>query len=97
MYTYLIRCKDSSLYCGYSSDIERRVYEHKNKIGSKYTRAKGFSRLEMYILSESKSSAMKLEHFIKKLSKDEKERLIMGEYSILDKSNIKIIEIVKPN
>ncbi len=93
MYTYLLRCKDSSLYCGYTTDIERREKEHKNKIGSKYVRAHGFSSLELYIKLESKSKAMKMESAIKKLSKQKKEKLIEGDNSILDLIDIDYISI----
>ena len=40
-YTYIIRCKDNTLYTGYTTDIERRMKEHKSGINSKYTKAKG--------------------------------------------------------
>ncbi|MBC2577436.1 GIY-YIG nuclease family protein [Peptostreptococcus russellii] len=93
MYTYILRCKDNSLYCGYTTDISRREEEHKNKIGSKYVRAHGFKKLELYIVLESKSLAMKMECAIKKLSKGKKEKLIQGDDSIIDKLDIDYISI----
>ena len=30
-YTYIIRCKDNTLYTGYTTDIERRMKEHNAK------------------------------------------------------------------
>lgn len=89
MYTYLIRCLDNSLYCGYTTDIDRRISEHKNGIGSKYVSAKGFLRVEIVFKLEDKSSAMKLENFIKKLSKKKKEELIHGSIHYLEACNIK--------
>lgn len=71
-YTYIIRCKNNTLYTGYTTDIIRRMEEHKKGINSKYTRAKGFDKLEMFFESDSKSQAMKLEYYIKKLSKSKK-------------------------
>ena len=71
-YTYIIRCKDNSLYTGYTSDIKRRIEEHKKGINSKYTRAKGFDKLEVYFISDTRSNAMKLESYIKKLSRKKK-------------------------
>lgn len=70
-YTYIIRCKNNTLYTGYTTDIVRRMEEHKKGINSKYTRAKGFDKLEVFE-SNSKSQAMKLEYYIKKLSKSQK-------------------------
>lgn len=71
-YTYIIRCKNNTLYTGYTTDIIRRMEEHKKGINSKYTRAKGFDKLEVFFESDSKSQAMKLEYYIKKLSKSQK-------------------------
>lgn len=89
MFTYIIRCKDNSLYCGYTTDIYRRIDEHKNSIGSKYVKAKKFMKLELVISLNTKSDAMKMEFFIKNLSKKNKESLILGNFSLLDKSEIK--------
>ena len=71
-YTYIIRCKNNSLYTGYTTDIERRMKEHKQGINSKYTKAKGFYKLEVFFESKTKSEAMKLEYYIKKLSRSKK-------------------------
>lgn len=91
MYTYMLRCRDKSIYCGYTTDIKRRESEHKNGIGSKYVRAHKFEKLEIFIELESKSLAMKMESALKKLSKDKKEALILGDTSILKNTNIKYI------
>ena len=71
-YTYIIRCKNNSLYTGYTTDIERRMKEHKQGINSKYTKAKGFEKLEIYFESNSKSEAMKVEYYIKRQSRSKK-------------------------
>lgn len=71
-YTYIIRCKNNTLYTGYTTDIIRRMEEHKKGINSKYTRAKGFDKLEVFFESKTKSEAMKLECYIKKLSRPKK-------------------------
>lgn len=71
-FTYIIRCKDDSLYTGYTSNIVRRMNEHKLGINSKYTRAKGFEKLEVYFVTNTKSNAMKLEYYIKKLTRNKK-------------------------
>ena len=71
-YTYIIRCKNNTLYTGYTTDIIRRMNEHSRGINSKYIRAKGFDKLEIFFESDSKSQAMKLEYYIKKLSRSKK-------------------------
>lgn len=83
-FTYIIRCKDNSLYTGYTSDIKRRIEEHKKGINSKYTRAKGFEKLEVYFISNTRSNAMKLESYIKKLSRKKKRLIIETPELLLD-------------
>mgnify|MGYP002310988252 FL=1 len=39
-YVYLLRCADATLYCGVTTDMERRLREHNaGSRGAKYTRA----------------------------------------------------------
>ena len=66
-YTYIIRCKDNSLYTGYTTDIIRRMEEHKKGINSKYTRAKGFDKLEVYFESYSKKPSYEVRILYKKI------------------------------
>ncbi|MCC0629553.1 MULTISPECIES: GIY-YIG nuclease family protein [unclassified Clostridioides] len=83
-FTYIIRCKDDSLYTGYTSDIVRRMNEHKSGINSKYTRAKGFKKLEIYFATNTKSNAMKLECYIKKLTRNKKLSIIKNPDVLID-------------
>ena len=40
-YVYLLRCADATLYCGVTTDMERRLREHNaGRRGAKYTRAR---------------------------------------------------------
>ena len=41
-YVYIARCKDDTLYCGITTDLRRREYEHNtdNKLGAKSLRSK---------------------------------------------------------
>lgn len=93
MYTYILRCEDNSLYCGYTTDIERRESEHKSSIGSKYVRAHKFKKMEVYIKLETKSLAMKMERAIKKLTKNQKEDFIAGNDLVIEKLNIDYISV----
>lgn len=74
-YTYLIQCQDSSLYCGYTSDLARRMEMHRTGKGAKYTRAKGFVKLHAAWRCTSASQALKLEYRIKQLSRAQKLQL----------------------
>jgi putative endonuclease len=77
-YVYILRCKDSSLYCGYTNDLEKRIFEHNNlKTGAKYTKIRRPVSLVYYEEFQSKSDALKREYEIKKLRKVAKEKLIL--------------------
>ena len=77
-YTYLAKCADGSLYCGFTDDLENREKIHNSGRGAKYTR----SRLPVKIVYsekyETKSEALKRECAIKKLTRAKKEELING-------------------
>lgn len=77
----MIRCSDNSIYTGMTSNLEKRIDEHisKNKNGAKYTKSHNAIKLEMAWKSKDKSSACKLEYYIKTLTKQQKESLIAGE------------------
>jgi putative endonuclease len=69
-YVYLVKCQDDSLYCGITTDVERRVNEHNSDTkGAKYTKSRRPVRLEDYAIVNSRSEALKLEQFIKKCPK----------------------------
>lgn len=77
-YFYILRCSDNSLYCGFTTNLNRRVEEHnaKNTKSAKYTRAKGPVELVYFEQFETKSKAMKREYEIKQWTKARKEELI---------------------
>jgi hypothetical protein len=37
---YLLRCSDDSLYCGVTTDVDRRLHKHNQGVGSRYTRSR---------------------------------------------------------
>ncbi len=39
-YMYILECADGSYYTGSTIDIEKRIWEHNNFLGSNYTRKK---------------------------------------------------------
>ncbi len=77
-YFYMVRCSDNSLYCGVTTDINRRVGEHnaKNYKSAKYTRARGPVVLVYVEEYPSKQEAMKREYEVKQWKKEQKEALI---------------------
>ena len=77
-YTYILRCKDNSLYTGITTDLKRRLKEHKEKgeKAAKYTVRHEAVKMEMAWKSENRVLASKLEFNIKKLKKQQKEELV---------------------
>ena len=73
---YLLRCSDDSLYCGTTIDLERRVQEHNQGVGSRYTKSRLPVRMVWSSLELSKSVAFREEYRIKRMSKVLKERMV---------------------
>ena len=76
-YVYLVQCSDESLYCGITTDITRRIYEHNGKgnRGARYTRAHRPVTLKWYEEYLDRSSAAKREYAIKRLNHQQKMQL----------------------
>ena len=74
-YTYLLRCADHSLYCGWTNRLEERVKAHNAGTGAKYTKSRRPVTLAYYEVYGTKEEAMKREAAIKKMTKREKEAL----------------------
>lgn len=75
---YLLRCNDKTLYCGITTDIERRLNEHNqcDKKGAKYTRARRPVTLAYLENSQNRKTASQREYQLKKLPKKAKEKLV---------------------
>jgi putative endonuclease len=71
-FVYLLGCKDGTLYTGITTDVQRRLLEHKNGIGSRYTRAHGAKRMLYTEKYKNRSLASKREAEIKKMTRVEK-------------------------
>ena len=78
-YVYLLHCADGTLYCGWSTDPDRRLRQHRAGTASRYTR----SRLPVTLVwrreVETWSAALREEMRIKRLTRAEKEALVQGE------------------
>lgn len=75
---YILRCRDQSLYTGMTADMARRLDEHNRGVGAKYTRAKRPVSLAVAWTVGDRSTALRLEARLKKLSRAEKEKLILS-------------------
>jgi putative endonuclease len=83
--TYILACRDGTLYTGWTSDIKKRLAAHNAGRGAKYTRGRLPAALAYAEGFESQSQAMKRENAIKKMSRAEK-------LALMDASKVKAIE-----
>jgi putative endonuclease len=75
-YVYLLRCGDGSLYCGWTSDPERRLRQHSAGTASRYTRRRLPVELALVVPVADRSAALRTEARIKRMSRREKLALI---------------------
>ena len=75
---YILKCRDGSLYCGITNNLEKRLKQHKGELkgGAKYTRSHWPCKLVYKEKSASRSEALQREIVIKKMSRDEKQAFI---------------------
>ena len=76
-YVYIVECADGTLYTGVTTDVKRRILEHNFSFKSaKYTRSRRPVRLLWSKEVEDRSTALKEEYRIKKLTRSKKLELI---------------------
>ncbi len=77
-YVYVLSCADGSLYTGITTDLARRLAEHRAGTASRYTRAK---KALVFVHTESvrgRSRALRREAEIKRWSKQKKLALVQS-------------------
>ena len=75
-YTYILKCADGSFYCGWTNDIEKRLAAHNAGKAAKYTRSRRPVELVYYETFSTRQEAMSREFHIKKLTRQEKMKLM---------------------
>lgn len=80
-YTYIVRCKDDTLYCGWTNNLEKRITSHNQGTGAKYTRNRRPVELVYYETFDTKEAAMRREYEIKQMSRNQKIALIDKNWS----------------
>lgn len=75
-YVYLLRCRDGSLYCGWTSDLTRRLDAHRRGSGSRYTASRLPVELALATPMADRRAARREEARIKRLTRTEKLALI---------------------
>jgi putative endonuclease len=75
-FVYLLRCADDSLYCGWTTDVRRRVAEHESGSASRYTRSRRPLELVAVLPVADRSAALREEARIKRLPRAAKLEMI---------------------
>ena len=75
-YVYLLRCGDGSLYCGWTSDIGRRLAAHRAGRASRYTASRLPVELVLAEPMADRGAARREEARIKRLPRGEKLALV---------------------
>ena len=78
-YVYMLRCAGGRIYTGYAVDVAARFEQHKEGKGAKFTKAFPPEKILRYFELASKEYALRLEARIKKLTREQKERLAAGD------------------
>lgn len=74
----MVECQDGSYYTGWTMDPVRREKQHNAGCGAKYTRLHRPVHLVYIEEQENRSAAMKRELAIKKLSHEQKRKLMLN-------------------
>lgn len=79
-WVYILHCENNTYYAGYTTDLERRFQEHLAGTSKcKYTRSfKPLAIAQSWQVHGDKALAMKVERYIKTVSKSEKLKLIQS-------------------
>lgn len=73
-YTYILKCKDDSLYTGWTNDLKKRITSHNAGKGAKYTKARRPVELVYYEEFQTREEAMKRENMPSNSCPEKKKR-----------------------
>jgi putative endonuclease len=92
-WVYILHCDNNSFYTGYTNNLSKRYQSHLSGTGHcKYTRSfKPICIIQCWQVVGDKSLAMKIERQIKKLSRAEKEALILTPSMMVTDERIKLV------
>jgi len=76
-YFYILECEDGSLYSGITTDVERRLKEHKEGKGAHYTRSHKPKKIVYTEKYKDRSAASKRESEVKSWEREKKLSLFL--------------------
>jgi len=75
-FCYIVQCSDGTYYTGWTTDPDRRIKTHNKGRGAKYTKMRLPVKLVYVEEQPDRTSAMKRERAIKKMTRSQKKKLI---------------------
>jgi putative endonuclease len=93
-FVYILKCSNGSLYTGYTNDLEVRYKEHLAGTGAKYTRSfKPIELAQAWQVFISKGMVMKVESYIKALTRKLKLELIAEPWRLVELFGREVISV----
>ncbi len=80
---YVLRCRNGQLYIGVTTDVDRRLAEHRAGIGGRFTRANRPLKIVYQEPYSSQAEATARESQIKRWSRPKKLALLAGNHKAL--------------
>jgi len=80
---YIVECSDGSYYVGSTTDLERRIWEHNEGVGAKYTARRRPVKLAFAVEFDSVAEAYAREKQVQGWGRAKREALIRGDYAVL--------------
>ena len=82
-HVYILRCRDNSLYVGYTQNVEARVRAHNMGLGAAHTFKHGPVELVYSETHPTRLDACRRERQLKRWTRKKKEALIQGDLTRL--------------
>jgi len=82
-WVYILECSDGSYYVGSTKDLQRRIWEHNEGIGAKYTARRRPVKVVYAAEFQSIAEAYEREKQLQGWGRAKREALIRGDYDAL--------------
>ncbi len=79
-WVYMLRCRDGSLYTGWTNDLDQRLARHSAGKASRYTASRLPVELAFVARMPDRGTAMREELRIKRLARADKLRMVGGQH-----------------
>ncbi|MDO4805394.1 MAG: GIY-YIG nuclease family protein [Lachnospiraceae bacterium] len=80
-YMYIVKCRDGTLYTGWTNDLAGRIEAHNAGKGAKYTKSRRPVELAYYETFGTREEAMSREYHVKRMTRSKKLELIHNKSS----------------